>query len=128
MYLIVEWLIVTNWIVCYITTPGIHVTSYFTLKYCPNELPPSTAIANIATGTSLNRNSVAPGRPRCGRSEDNINRVQEFLRNNPRGTSYRRNGFGLPLPIFYLFKILNRSPSPTQMSVLSKLGKTCPLH
>ena len=46
MYLIVEWLIVTNWIICYRTTPGIHVTSYFTLKYCPNEIPPSSAIAN----------------------------------------------------------------------------------
>ena len=53
MYLIVEWLIVTNWIICYRTTPGIHVTSYFTLKYCPNEIPPSSAIATHGYKLSL---------------------------------------------------------------------------
>ena len=109
------------------------VRTLFQQRFPDREPPTATNIwRNVnkytVTRTSFNRNSVASSRPRCGRSEDNINRVQKLLRNNPQGTSRRRNGLGLPLPIFYLFKILNRPPSPTQMSVLSKLGKTCPLY
>ena len=109
------------------------VRTLFRQRFPDREPPTATNICmNVnkytATGTSLNRNPVASGRPRYGRSEDDIDRVQELLRNNPRGISCRRDGLGLPLPIFYLFKILNRPPSPTQMSVLSKLGKTCPLY
>ena len=43
-------------------------------------------------GTSLNRNSGHSGRPKTGRSQENINRVHELLVGNPRGVSSRRNG------------------------------------
>lgn len=51
-------------------------------------------------GTSLNRNSSASGRPRSGRSPDNIDRVQEALEENPEGIVCRRNGLGLSASTF----------------------------
>ena len=51
-------------------------------------------------GTSLNRKSSNSGRPRSGRSIENIERVQELLEENPDGVSYRRNGLGLAKATF----------------------------
>ena len=51
-------------------------------------------------GTSLNRISGHPGRPRTGRSPVNIDGVQELLADNPRGVSSRRNGLGISQPSF----------------------------
>ena len=51
-------------------------------------------------GTSLNINSGRSGRPRTGRSQQNIDRVQQLLIDNPRGVSGRRNGLGLPQATF----------------------------
>ena len=64
----------------------------------PDREPPTTMTIwrNVkkytTTGTSLNRNSVTSGRPRSGRSQENIDRVQDLLENNPRGITCRRNG------------------------------------
>ena len=47
-------------------------------------------------------NSGRFGRPRTGRSQQNIDRVQQLLIDNPRGggVSGRRNGLGLPQATF----------------------------
>ena len=55
------------------------------------------------SGTSLNRNLVCSGRPRSGRSEENIQNVQLLLVNNPRGVSSRRMVWGFPPQRFIVF-------------------------
>ena len=47
-------------------------------------------------GTSLNRNLKNSGRKRTGRSQDNIDAVQEELINNPDDVTCRINNLGLP--------------------------------
>ena len=49
----------------------------------------------LRTWARLNRNSGHSGHPRTGRSQENIDRVQELLADNPRGVSSRRNGLGI---------------------------------
>ena len=51
-------------------------------------------------GTSLNRKSGHSGSPRTGRFQENIDRVQELLPDNPRGVSSRRNGLGTSTSYF----------------------------
>ena len=50
-------------------------------------------------GTSLNRNTGRSGRPRTGRSQENIELVREAVERNPRISS-RRNGTGIPHSTF----------------------------
>ena len=50
-------------------------------------------------GTSLNRNTGRSGRPRTGRSQENIELVREAVEINPRISS-RRNGSGIPHSTF----------------------------
>ena len=57
------------------------------------------------------------GRPRTGRSQQNIDRVQQLLIDNPRGISGRRNGLGLPHATFsrIISKDLKWHPDKTRM-------------
>ena len=72
----------------------------------PGRLPPvgSTICRNFTKynqhGTSLNRNAVRSGRPKSGRSNENIDRVQEALEDNPDNIACRQNGLGLSKSTF----------------------------
>ena len=72
----------------------------------PNRNPPDkTTIWRLVKkyenhATSLNLNAKNSGRPRTGRSDDNIDLVQTELENNPDGVSCRKNGVGLPPATF----------------------------
>ena len=89
----------------FLTGSYVEVRRRFQRKF-PGRRPPTdmTIYRNVHKyaehGTSLNRNSVASGRPRSGRSVENIDRVQEALEENPRGVVCRRNGLGLSRATF----------------------------
>ena len=51
-------------------------------------------------GTSLNRNQKTSGRKHTGRSQDNIDAVQEELINNPDGVTCWVNNLGLSSATF----------------------------
>lgn len=91
----------------------------------PNARCPSrpTVYANVhkyeATGTSLNLNRGHSGRPRTGRSAENIQAVQNALQqqhqvHGPRISS-RRNGLGLPQSTFNRITRLDLQWHPYQM-------------
>ena len=81
------------------------IRDLFRQKYPDRDPPNKTTIwRNIqkyeAHGTSLNRNKGNSGRKRTGRSNENIDTVQETLEGNPSGVSCRENGLGLPSATF----------------------------
>ena len=81
------------------------VQEAFRAQFPERDPPPrSTILRNFrkyqATGTSLNRNRVNSGRPRTGRSDENIQAVRHLLQQNPRNVSARRNGLGIPSATF----------------------------
>jgi hypothetical protein len=45
----------------------------------------------LREGTSLNLNKERSGRPRTTRSQENVKRVRELLKGQPRGISCRKN-------------------------------------
>jgi hypothetical protein len=51
-------------------------------------------------GTSWNMNSKKCGRKRTGRSDDNIDAVQQAVMNNPEGITCRVNGLDIPSATF----------------------------
>ena len=71
-------------------------------RHAPQE--PKTIHRNVVKynehGRSLNRNLSASGRPRSGRSAENIDTVQEALEENPDSVVCRRNGLGLSVRTF----------------------------
>ncbi|CAH1786147.1 unnamed protein product, partial [Owenia fusiformis] len=85
----------------------------------------STILRNVRkyqeAGTSLNLNKGNSGRRRTGRSEENVERVRTRLHENPRDTSARRNGIGLPQATFNRITRLDLRWHPYQMRVRHKL-------
>ena len=82
------------------TQSFVEVQRLFALRF-PNRNPPHKNVQKyLNRGTSLNRNSSSCGRKRTGRSQENIDVVQEELINNPDSISCRRNNSGLPSATF----------------------------
>lgn len=77
-------------------------------------------------GTSLNRNSSGSGRPKSGRSDENIDRVQEALEENPRGVVCRRNGLGLSASTFHRIVKIDLKWHPYKMRVRHELKPNDP--
>ena len=76
--------------------------------------------------TSQNRNREASGRKRTGRSNDNIDRVQEALENNPKGIACRRNGLGLSPSTFNRIVKKDLKWHPYKIRVRHELKPTDP--
>ena len=80
-----------------------------------------TVWANVrkfeAHGTCLNRNKGNSGRRRTGRWERNIEAVRQRLAEDPRGTSARRNGIGLPSATFNRITRLDLTMHPYRMHI-----------
>ncbi len=72
-------------------------------------------------GTSLNLNKGRSGRPRTGRSEDNIAAVRVVMELNPANASARRNGIGLPSATFNRITRLDLRFHPYRMHVRHQL-------
>ena len=70
-----------------------------------------------AHGTCLNRNNGNSGRRRTGRSERNIEAVRERLAENPKATSARRSGIGLPSATFNRITRLDLTMHPYRMYI-----------
>ena len=87
------------------TDSFVEVQRLFAFRF-PNRNPPhkkniwKNVQKYLNHGTSLNRNSSSCGWKRTGRSQENIDVVQEELINNPDGISCRRNNSGLPSATF----------------------------
>ena len=75
-------------------------------------------------GTSLNRNSGHSGRPKTGRSQENISRVHELLVDNPRGVSSRRNGLDISQSSFVRIVKYDLKWHPCKMRVRHQLKPT----
>ena len=69
----------------------------------------------------MNRNTVCSGRPRSGRSEENIQNVQELFVNNLRGVSCRRNGLGISASMFHRIVKKDRNWQPHKIRVRHEL-------
>ena len=69
-------------------------------------------------GTSLNRNLSSCRRKRTGRSQENIDIVQEELINNPDGISCQRNNSGLPSATFNHIVRVDLKWHPYKITVL----------
>lgn len=89
----------------YETGKYIEVINLFRQRF-PGRNPPNktTIWRNIIKyethATSLNRNPNNSGRRRTGRSQENIDEVQEALENNPKEITCRENGLGLTSATF----------------------------
>ena len=98
----------------------------------PGRRPPTdmTIYRNVIKysqhGTSLNRNSACSGRPRSGRSNENIDRVQEALEENPDGLACRRNGLGLTASTFNRICRIDLKWHPYKMRVRHELKPNDP--
>ena len=111
--------IVKHW---FITRSIEQVRLLFRERFPDREPPTRMAIwKNVKNtpnmGSRLNRNSGHPGRPRTGRSQENIDRVQELLGDNPRGVSSCRNGLGISQSSFVRILVAplqNEGSSPAQ--------------
>ena len=81
------------------------VRRLFSIQFPERDPPTKAGIWKNVTkylnyGTSLNRNVSNSGRKRTGRSDENVNLVQQALEDHPRDISCRRNGLGLPSATF----------------------------
>ena len=98
----------------------------------PGRPPPvgSTIFRNFIKynqhGTSLNRNAVRSGRPKSGRSNENIDRVQETLKDNPDNIACRRNGLGLSKSTFNRICKIDLKWHPYKMRERHELKPTDP--
>jgi hypothetical protein len=113
------------------TKSYVEVQRLFQIEF-PNRLPPTTmtihrnVIKYRQHATSQNRNSKNSGRRRTGRSNENIDRVQEALEENPRGIVCRRNGLGLTRATFNRIVSLDLKWHPYKIRVRHELKPTDP--
>ena len=118
--------VVKNW---FVTKSLEQVRQLFRERFPDRE--PTTRMAiwkNVkkytAYGTSLNRTSGHSGRPKTGRSQENINRVHELLVDNPRGVSSRRNGLEISQSSFVRIVKYDLKWHPYEMRVRHQLKPT----
>ena len=118
--------VVKNW---FVTKSLEQVHQLFRERFPDCEPPTRIAIwKNVKKytddGTSLNRNSGHSGRPKTGRSQENINRVHKILVDNPRGVSSRRTGLEISQSSFVRIVKYDLKWHPYKMRVCHQLKPT----